>query len=99
MSIGTTKQTSAHTCHAVACYKEVPRKMFMCKVHWFMVSMALRKRIWDAFDEKQLTGEITPSKEWLVAAHLACEEVAKKEGIKYRSTYLEILRDKGEEVA
>ncbi len=39
----------AHTCHATGCRVAVPRRMFMCRHHWFSLPKALRDRIWATY--------------------------------------------------
>jgi len=49
----------------------------MCRPHWFSLPAALRVRILQAFDRKQLT--TFPSADWMIAAHEARAFVADAE--------------------
>lgn len=64
-----------HTCHARDCNKEVPRAMFMCKRHWFMVPSALRRLIWKHYQHGQEEGLVRPTDEYLTHTRRAIEVV------------------------
>lgn len=69
-----------HYCHAEGCEETVPRKMFMCRKHWFMVPMDLRGRLLAAYQPGQeKLKDVWPSTEYLVIAMQAVEAVALKE--------------------
>lgn len=38
-----------HTCHATGCEVRVPRAMFMCRRHWFMLPKPMRDAVWAAY--------------------------------------------------
>ena len=38
-----------HTCHWPTCQKEVPPRMWGCKVHWFRLPKVLRDKIWATY--------------------------------------------------
>lgn len=40
---------SEHTCHADSCTVPVPRKMFMCKRHWYTLPKSMRDEVWLAY--------------------------------------------------
>lgn len=42
-----------HLCHATNCETLVPRRMFMCKRHWFMLPKFMRDEVWDAYTPGQ----------------------------------------------
>lgn len=44
---------SAHTCHANGCETAVPRKMFMCRRHWYMLPKAMRDAVWAEYTPGQ----------------------------------------------
>jgi len=52
--------------------------MFMCKVHWFQVPLALRREIWRTYRSGQERMK-TPSEDYLVAAKAAIAAVAQAE--------------------
>ena len=68
-----------HHCHARNCLRQVPRKMLMCRRHWFMVPKALRNAVWATYVEGQEIGLAEPSKSWHGAADAAIAAVAEKE--------------------
>lgn len=61
-----------HTCHAKGCDTPVEPASLMCKHHWDMVPVGLRREIYNAYVPGQ---EIyhNPSSEWL---HFAKEAIA-----------------------
>ena len=70
---------SRHTCHATGCQEFVPREMWGCRKHWFMLPKIMRNQIWRYYQSGQeQTGE--PSKLYLLAARDAVIWVAKAEG-------------------
>ena len=44
---------SAHTCHAQGCEVPVPRRMFMCKPHWYALPKAMRDAVWAEYTPGQ----------------------------------------------
>lgn len=44
---------SAHTCHADGCPVVVPRKMFMCRRHWYMLPKVMRNEVLAAYTPGQ----------------------------------------------
>lgn len=68
----TTPETK-HRCAAVGCNEEVPAARLMCRSHWFMVPLDIRRTVWAAYDHGPL--------ELLRAAQQkAIKAVAEKEG-------------------
>lgn len=69
-----------HHCHATKCPQNVPREMWGCKKHWFMISKSTRNEIWKYYRPGQCD-DLNPSKEYLLAARKGVIEVALKENI------------------
>lgn len=67
-----------HTCHADGCTKPVPRKMFMCRTHWFMLDQKLRAEIWFHYEPGQ-ENRMDPTAEYLDVAQRAIAYVRAKE--------------------
>ena len=42
-----------HTCHAIDCTTPVPRRMFMCRRHWGMLSKEDQNAVWAAYTPGQ----------------------------------------------
>lgn len=53
---------SEHLCHAIGCTVPVPRKMFMCRRHWFMVPRDDRDLVWALYTPGQESdwSKVTP---------------------------------------
>jgi hypothetical protein len=60
-------QTRAHHCHWPGCEKQVPPAMWGCKAHWFMLPLAIRTAIWNAYKPGQ-EKTMTPSRAYVDAA-------------------------------
>lgn len=71
--------TTAHTCHAEGCERVVPRRMFMCKTHWFALPKLMRDRIWATYTPGQ-ERRMDPSPEYLDAAMEAVNYLAQRAG-------------------
>jgi len=69
----------AHRCHARCCMVAVKPEMLMCKRHWFMVPLHIRRAVWDTYRQGQCDDK-SPSREWHSAASAAIGYVAKQEG-------------------
>ena len=72
----------AHHCHMPNCDAPTPRKMSSCRRHWFMLTKAMRDRIWAAYRALPHgpDGECTKvSREYVEAMKAAREYVASKE--------------------
>jgi hypothetical protein len=69
----------AHTCHAIACERNVPPMMLMCGFHWFKVPRKLRERVWATYRDGQCD-TLDPSSAYCQAAKAAVIAVAEKEG-------------------
>lgn len=69
-----------HVCHANGCGVVVPRRMLMCKPHWFMVPNSLRETLWAAYAPGQ-ERRMDPTPEYLDAAMACVNAVADREGI------------------
>lgn len=70
-----------HTCHASDCEVPVPRRMFMCKRHWYMVPKPMRDAIWAAYRPGQ-ERRMDPSSEYIDAAMAAVNFVAERENLR-----------------
>lgn len=90
-----------HTCHALACERNVPPRMHMCKHHWSMVPRDKQRALWAAYKPGQ-ERTMSPSVEYLHAAAACVRAVAEAEGqppdaiVEECSTYLawaEMLTD------
>jgi len=57
----------SHTCHRPGCGREVPPKLWGCKVHWYALPKPLRDRIWSTYVPGQEITK-TPSRAYLAAA-------------------------------
>jgi len=55
--------------------------MFMCRDHWFMVPLALRREIWRTYRPGQEQDK-DPSEDYIAAAKAAQAAVAKREAAK-----------------
>lgn len=69
-----------HTCHAEGCTVRIPRRLLMCRRHWYMVPPELRRRVWETHRLGQEAGDERPSAEWCEAADAAIAAVAAKTG-------------------
>lgn len=69
-----------HECHVPGCHVAVPRRMLMCRAHWFRVPPALRDRVWATYQSGQELGRVRPSREYLLAARAAIQSVASSQG-------------------
>lgn len=45
-----------HTCHASKCETRVPRRMFMCRKHWFMLPKEMQDEVWATYTPGQEEG-------------------------------------------
>lgn len=68
-----------HTCHAVNCTVEVPRKMFMCLRHWRLVPKDMQRKIWKHYQPGQENDMDLVTDAYLDAARAARQAVAAKE--------------------
>ena len=70
--------TAPHTCHAQGCSTTVPRKLFMCRKHWYQLPKDLRDAVWATYRPGQeQTGR--PSPAYLKAARSAIDWLIAKE--------------------
>lgn len=69
---------SEHRCHARGCTTPVPPEMLMCKKHWYMVPLPIRRRVWNAYRPGQCDDK-RPSQRWHEAATDAIRAVFEKE--------------------
>lgn len=67
-----------HTCHAENCTVPVPPKMLMCRRHWYMVPVALRRAVWAEYRPGQEIDK-RPSADYMAVQRAAIEAVAEKE--------------------
>lgn len=77
--VATQPQTRPHTCHWPGCIVQVKPAMWGCKPHWFRLPLALRQRIWAAYEPGQ-EETLTPSDAYLEAARLVDEWIASHGG-------------------
>lgn len=70
---------SAHTCHAIGCETPVPRKMFMCRRHWYMVPKHLRDAVWAHYTPGQERDLSKVTDEYLNVTRLARQAVREQE--------------------
>lgn len=70
--------TVAHVCHARGCQTVVPRRMFMCRRHWFALPTDMRAEIWASYAEGQ-EERMDPSREYLAAAQRCIDYLAERE--------------------
>lgn len=70
----------SHTCHATGCKASVPPEMWGCKRHWFMVPKKIRDRVWATYRVGQCD-DMSPSREYCLAARDAVIAVAQREGL------------------
>lgn len=68
-----------HLCHAYDCETAVKPALFMCRKHWYMVPITLRRAIWAAYVPGQEERK-DPSEEYLEVAQHAIDIVRFKEG-------------------
>ena len=47
----------SHHCHYPPCKKVVPRKLFMCRSHWFRLPPPLRSAVWREYNPGQEKGD------------------------------------------
>ena len=66
---------SPHTCHADGCTTVVPRKLFMCKRHWFMLPQSMRDAVWAAYTPGQETLRVMPTDAYFAATFAAIDYV------------------------
>lgn len=57
----------AHHCHAIGCETVTPPRLFMCPVHWRLVSKPLQRAIWQTYQPGQEVTKL-PSRAYLGAA-------------------------------
>lgn len=69
---------SDHKCHARGCSRTVPERMQMCRFHWAMVPIALRRRVWAEYVPGQELRK-DPSAAYLKAAQAAIDAVYLRE--------------------
>jgi len=70
---------SEHTCHARNCDVVVPRKMFMCRPHWYMLPRPMRVLVWYLYVPGQEGDMSKVTAGYLQHTALCIELVAKKE--------------------
>ena len=69
----------AHYCHAKDCLVEVPRAMFMCRKHWYMLPKATRDAVWAVYVPGQ-EERMDPTEEYIVVTSKAIAWLAVQEG-------------------
>ena len=67
------------SCAARGCGVQVPPKMLMCRKHWYMVPVFLRRAVWAAYRPGQ-EHDGNPSETYLSVMRAAVEAVAEREG-------------------
>jgi hypothetical protein len=68
-----------HTCHAFGCEVEVSEKMFMCKPQWYILTKAMRDKVWDLYIPGQERRK-DPTQEYLDHTKVCIEYVKEREG-------------------
>jgi hypothetical protein len=71
----------AHRCHFPGCKEPTPRKRLFCKPHWFMAPVAIRDRVWAAYNKLPHGPDgklLRISDEWLQAVQDAEEAIRAK---------------------
>lgn len=68
-----------HHCHAMGCSTPCKPQLLMCPAHWRMVPKALKQEVYKHYQPGQVTGQVTPSKEWHTAANAAIQAVFDRE--------------------
>lgn len=73
--------TDPHRCHAFGCSVTVPRRMFMCRRHWFMVPKADRDLVWALYTPGQENDwtKVTPL--YLSVTMRIVQELAERENV------------------
>ena len=69
----------SHICHAEGCDVPVPRKMFMCRTHWFKVPKIDRDLIWTLYTPGQERNMDLVTPEYLEEAMRIIRELAASE--------------------
>lgn len=69
-----------HKCEARGCTVDVPKSMFMCNLHWFMLPGKLREVIFHEYD-RRAHGQ-PPTEAFDATVNAAIEAVAKVEAEK-----------------
>jgi len=67
-----------HACHAQGCSVQVPRKIFMCRKHWYQLPKDIRDAVWKAYRPGQ-EQDGRPSPEYVKVARAAVEWLIAKE--------------------
>lgn len=68
-----------HTCHARNCEVTTPRKMFMCRRHWYMLPKEMRDAVWATYTTGQERDISKVTREYLVATRTAINYIHEKE--------------------
>ena len=68
-----------HTCHALACERQIPPRLHMCPQHWRMVPKAQQRALWAAYVPGQ-ERRMDPTADYLYAAAACVRAVAEAEG-------------------
>ena len=74
-------QTRNHHCHWPGCTRQVPPALWGCKPHWFLLPLAIRTAIWNAYRPGQ-EKDMTPSDAYVLAAEVAQDWI--RESLKER---------------
>lgn len=70
-----------HTCHALGCNAAVPRRLFMCRTHWYMLTNEERRAVWALYTPGQENdwSKVTP--EYLDAIVRIIQDLAARTGV------------------
>lgn len=68
----------SHTCHLPICTVVVPKRLFMCKEHWYMVPKILRDGVWANYNPGQENGKVPVTDRYLAITDLAIRAVIQK---------------------
>ncbi len=64
----------SHACAALGCTKVIPLAWLMCRSHWFMMPLPIRRQIWATVNKM--------GAEYTVAVNAAIDAVAEKEAMR-----------------
>jgi len=73
-SFTTTATAHQHTCAVPGCEKTIPRRLLMCRTHWFMVPRKLQTAVGNAYRPGQ-ENDLNLSPAYLSAMYAAIQAV------------------------
>jgi len=84
----------SHTCHAMGCELEVPRSMFMCRKHWFMIPKDMRDMVWALYQPGQEEFKAAVTGNYLDHTHECIQYVAAREKLITRPLFVLVCGDR-----